>query len=361
MAEQTLILKKTKKLKKLFSAMANAIVETLKSLIDQPLSITSGALELTDGETITSNLSGHAVVVRGALDKDFAGSTLRFLFDAKDATAVASFMMMTPSDVIDEKRKAGTLEGEDMEAFGEVGNVLCSGVDGILRDSIGSTIGLRVQDHGLVKPGLDSDGFLGEEQFLAFTYKFKVGSYPETDTKILVDLETAETWNGGPILDEEVSDHQTPAEAQKPITDEGEEPESLDSIPAHEIRGKMACYVIDNLLLETIRKSCRRVGLELDRHTVSEVPNPSAHKGDVVLLDIPIGEEKRFEYCKRMKEFGSEIKVAVLIHHPSKKRILQGFMAKADIILGWPVDEGVLSAKLNSLLAEPVPDETDDE
>lgn len=361
MAEQTLTSKETKKLKKLFSAMANAIVETLKPLIDKPLSITTGSLTITDSEEIIAALSGQAVVVRGDLDKEFSGKTLRFLFDAKDATAMASFMMMTPKEVINEKRKAGTLDGEDMEAFGEIGNVLCSGVDEILRDTMGSKIGLRVKDHGLIKPGLDSDGFLGDEQHVAFTYQLKVGDYPGTDTMILIDLESAESWNGAPILHEASSESAEQSSQKKSPFEAGGDGDSLEDIPARDIRGKMACYLSDNLILDTIRKCCRRVGLELDRHANSEVPNPAAHKGDVVLLDIPIGEEKRFEYCKRMKEFGSEVKVAVLIHHPSKKRILQGFMTKADIILGWPVDEGVLSAKLSSLLEEPQAGEDDDE
>jgi len=352
MVELTLNPGRTKQLSRLCSAMANAVVESLKSLVEQPLAITQGSFELVGSDRITADLPGQAIVVRGDLDKDYAGRTLRFLLDARDATALAGFMMMNSEEDIAKKRTAGKIDAEDLEAFGDVGNVLCAGVDGILRESLGPVIGLKLRDHGVVDAEGDPGELLGVEQFLVFSFGFKVGGFDEGRTMILMDLESAEAWNGGSLLDD---GH--PPEEGDPVGADGEE--NLEDIPAAEIRGKLACYLCDKSLVDTLRKSCRRVGLELDRHPTCEVPNPAAHKNDVVVLDIPIGEERRFEWCKRIKQYDSGVKVVVLIHHPSKKRVLQGFMTKADIILGWPITEPVLSDKLNQLLDPPQSDDAD--
>ncbi|MHC5064182.1 MAG: hypothetical protein ACYTG5_09430 [Planctomycetota bacterium] len=352
MAELTFTPGKTKQLSKLCSAMTNAIVESLKSLVDQPLALTQGSLEVTSAEQITSSITKQSIVVRADLDKDYEGRTLRFVFAGQEATALAGFMMMSSEEDIQEKRKPGQVDAEDLEAFGDVSNVLCAGVDGVLRENFGSTVGLKLHDHGLIDPSADPDALLGSEQFLAFTYGFKVGGFEESQAMILMDLESAEAWNEGSLFDDGTDDHAAGDTANDDLP-------SLEDIPSREIRGKLACYLCDTSLIETLRMSCRRVGLELDRHPTCEVPNPAAHKKDVVLMDVPIGEERRFEWCKRIKQYDPGVMVVVLIHHPSKKRVLQGFMTKADIILGWPVDETVLSAKLNQLLDPPQSDDAD--
>ena len=79
-------------------------------------------------------------------------------------------------------------------------------------------------------------------------------------------------------------------------------------------------------------------------------------RDQILLLDIPAGEDRQFDWCKRIKDFGANTKVVLLLHHPSRSRVTQAFLAKADAILGLPCDEPKLSQKLASVLeaAEPV-------
>ena len=99
-----------------------------------------------------------------------------------------------------------------------------------------------------------------------------------------------------------------------------------------------------------LRRSCRRVGFELRRHGRGEIPNPAAHRNEVVMIDVPPGEERRFDWCRRLKEISSTTKVVLLLHHPSRQRVTQAFLSKADAILGYPCDEPQLSQKLAALL-----------
>ena len=79
----------------------------------------------------------------------------------------------------------------------------------------------------------------------------------------------------------------------------------------------------------------------------------------IVLIDVPPGEERRFEWCKRVKELSDTTKVALLLHHPSRQRVTQAFLSRADIILGFPCEEQQLSAKLRQVMA-PAPSASDD-
>ena len=69
-----------------------------------------------------------------------------------------------------------------------------------------------------------------------------------------------------------------------------------------------------------------------------------------MLIEIPLGEDKRFEWAKRIKLHQPEIPVVLLIHEPSRARVVQGFMTKSDVIVAWPSREEHLIAKVAPLL-----------
>src|SRR3990172_4160395 len=105
-----------KELKKLFAMMTSAISETLGSLVGRALVLKPGEVEVLDNEALLASLSRPCVVARGALSKDFAGKTLYAMFEVQDAVAMAGMLMMTPDDVIEQRRTKNTFEGEDHEA-----------------------------------------------------------------------------------------------------------------------------------------------------------------------------------------------------------------------------------------------------
>lgn len=176
MAGSTLKQGTGKELRRLFAMLTSAIGETLGSLVGRELVIRPGEVEVLDSESLVGALQKTCAVARGALDKGFAGKTLYTVFEAPDAVAMAGMLMMTPDDVIQQRRAKGNIEGEDAEAFGELGNVLCSGMGNVLREALGN-IDIRLQDHGVIKPGLDKDGMLPGGAIVALTFKLKVGDF----------------------------------------------------------------------------------------------------------------------------------------------------------------------------------------
>jgi len=349
-----------KELKRLFAMLTSAIGETLGSLVGRELVVRPLEIELIDADGLLARLERPCAVARGALDKAYAGKQLAALFELPDAISMSGMLMMTPEEVIGQRRTNGTLEGEDAEAFAELGNVLYSGFGNVLREQVPNA-DVRMQDHGVVKPGLDQHRLLGDGALLVAPFKLKVADYPDSTGLLILDLATAEAWNKAP-LEAQGAAAPVVADAAAPPAAGGTtrpDDDGLESIPAAPVRGRLAAFVMQTEVFRVLRRSCRRVGLELRRHGRGEIPNPAAHRGEIVLIDVPATEDRRFDWCRRVKEFGQDTKVILLLHHPSRTMVTQAFVSKADGILGFPCEEPQLSSKLASLLADlPEPDLT---
>jgi CheY-like chemotaxis protein len=333
-------------LKALLEPVVDVIGETLSSLVGREIKVQRTELLVQDPESLRMSLPRESAVARGAMDKDYEGKSLLTILEVPDAISMAGLLMMTPEDVIIERRKSKALDGEDVEAFGELGNVLYSGIANILREKV-ENFDLRMQDQGNVQPGADKDGILGTERLVTFGFQLKVGEFPESTGLIAVDLETAAKWNKGPLeLDGEGSDPEADLSVLR------NEDEGLDNIPEAPIRGILATFIEQGDIHRMLRRSCRRVGLELHRHGRGEVPNPASHHNQIVVLDVPATEERRFDWCRRIKELSPTTKVVLLIHHASRHRVTQAFLAHADAILGFPCDEAQLSQKLEQITPE---------
>ncbi|MFO1076834.1 MAG: hypothetical protein U1E73_03810 [Planctomycetota bacterium] len=346
-----------KELTKLMAMFASAASETLGSLVNRPLVIRPRETTLLDNEALIANLPRNYVVARGAFDKDFADRSMCVMFAVQDAVAMAGLLMMTPDEVIEGRRATGTIDGEDAEAFGELGNVLFSGIGNVLREQV-PNIDVRLQRHGQVKPGLDTDSLLMEGPIVACACAMQVGSYPETLVYMVTDAATAEAWNKAPLESVGAAPAAGAPAAPKPAGTGRIEDEAFEAIPAAPLRGALAVFATHPELFRQLRLSCRRVGLDLRRHGRNEIPNPAAHRNEIVLIDIPTTDERQFEWCKRIKDFAPETKVALVLHHPSRPRVTQAFLAKADAIIGFPCEEAHLSQKLAALLESPTPNET---
>lgn len=342
-------------LKPLLEACVWSVRETLSSLVGRKIEVAPLGLTATTPDDIVASLRNQVAIVRGALDKDYAGKVVRFMCDAGEATTLAGAMMMTPDEVIIERRKTGLLQGEDLEAFAEVANVLCSAIDTVLRQRLGGSVGARLQDHATLAPGAVDTSVLGETEFFQIAFSLEVEKFQATTACILIDKETGEKWNGGPIqlATPNIASADKPGEkslapsAASAIDSEGE-----DNAPPAPIRGHLAAFLVDANTATVLRKTCRRVGLEVDRRPRSEVPNPALHKQHIVLIEVPPTDERRFDWCRRIKTFHPQTKVVLLLTVPSRTHVLHAARVGADAVLGHPLNSGHLAIKLNMLIEQ---------
>src|SRR5690349_19361617 len=128
-----------KELKRLCTALATGMRDTLASLTSKKVMITVGGMEVAGLEHLLASLEKPHAVVRGALDKEYAGKSLCTLFEVQDAAAMAGLLLMAPAETIEKRRARLLLESEDVEAFREVGNLLCAGYDGVLQKALPGT------------------------------------------------------------------------------------------------------------------------------------------------------------------------------------------------------------------------------
>jgi hypothetical protein len=338
----------SKELRRLIGLLTASIGETLGSLVNRPITLRAVEPELTTAAAYVASLPRACAFARGALDKAFAGRTMSTLIEVPDALALAGLLLLMQEDVINQRRAEGVLAAEDADAIKELGNVLYSGIGNVLRDRVGNA-DVRHQDHGVVEPDGDPAA-LGAGDLVVCGFRLKVGEYPETHGAITLDPATAEAWNKGP-LEVALEPAAAVAGAAGPGAPRGED-DGLDSIPEAPLRGTLAAFVQHGDAFQIVKLACRRVGLDLRRHGRGEIPNPAAHKNEVVLLDVMPGEERRFDWCRRIKVMSDSTRVVVLLHHPSRQRVTQAFLSRADAILGFPCEEQHLSQKLTSLLAE---------
>jgi CheY-like chemotaxis protein len=308
------------RLRSLLQDIAASIAAGVHALIDRKVECREGQLQRTSLDALASELPVPSVLVRGT-------PAVRFVIDAATAITMAACMRMESAQTVDRKRAAATLTNEDLESFGDVATGMCSAAHSALRKALDDQGELRLEETRAVDPDSGWREHLEDGPFLCYRVPIRIEEGPESALHIIVDVETATLWNGAPL----------------------DGPEEIRQAP---IRGKLAAYLVDPEVLEVVKKACRRVGLELVRHPSTAIPNPAAHKGELVLMDVPTGEERRFSWCKRLADHPAKVETILIVHHPSRNRIVQAFTANAEAILGWPITEAELSAKITAVLDE---------
>ncbi len=323
--------KSDSRLTDLMAAALKAIEESIRSLVDKDVTFTADRPNLINEEGLGDLLGGRWARLHGEFDKDFEG-TVHILFEWKTALTFSGFIRMNPEEVVASTRDLGEWKNEDDEAFGEVGNILFSALDEALRGGLDKKINIR--SSGMEKYEEGVSGFLGEDPHIGYPFRVKIADFPEEPGYIFMPLDTAEAMNGQPIR----------------FHGEDDDLEDLEDIEEAPIRGEMSIYAQEPAVLKALRKCCRRIGLVFDRRPKGEVPNPAAHEGKVVFLELGPGQEKRLEWCLRLKESGRNITVAILLLEPTKRGVVLAFKAMADVILGWPTKERSISGKLAEAL-----------
>jgi hypothetical protein len=329
-------------LRQMLDRLLAAAGETLASLIARDLVAQPTELLLTDAGAVLADLQRPNVVVRAAFTGEPAGRVLCLLLEAREAAALAGLLLMTPEDVIQQRRANDALEGDDVAAFGEIASVLCSTVGAVLRDAAADSE-LQLQGVVHVVPQQARPDTLPDGPLVACRLRLRVHNYPDSVAHVLIERATADAWNQAPV-------DPTAAADDEDARDAGRGEDDLDDIPAAPVRGVLNAYLASSEAVAVLRRCSRRVGLDLRRHNRAEVPNPAAHRGEIVLMDVPAGQYRQFDWCRRVKEFSAATKVVLLLHHPSRARVTHAFLSNADVILGLPVAEEQMSQKLKALL-----------
>lgn len=311
-----------------------AIATNIQSLVDKDVTLTPVAPTIINNELLQQQLNEKFTHLHGNLEKDYEGR-ISILFSWPASITLSSLLRMIPEEVVGQARKAGTWTEEDDEAFGEVGNILFSALDETLRGTVKGKVNIRLGGFEKLDFLSEEPDILPEDTYLSYAFTCQVGEYPEDQGYLLIPLDAGEKFNGSAI------GFHSPG---------GEEDDDDEFFEDAEIQGHLSVYGNQGDVLKTLRTACRRVGLVFDKRPKSEVPNPAAHREHVVVLEIGRGQEKRFDWCRRLKAANENIKVIILLLQPTKLGVVLAYKAQADAILGWPAREKEISSKLASFM-----------
>lgn len=320
--------------------IVSAIAETLSMVANRPVAAALGEeLLCLDIEGWLWLLSRNNAVIRATIGEGESRPPLLLVLDVAEAVTLAAALMEAPEEVVGEHRK-GDLKEWHLKPFGEVAAILCSGIDNVLRERLGPHVSVHFEEIGTIRPGFDRHSILGHGEKAVYDYSIAIGDYPASEAYLIIDPATAREWNGGRAVFREQEAH-IPAAAAA-------DPEAF--IPQAPIRGHLTAFLTSQEMVNAIRRAGRRLGLEINRRPATEIPNPAALRGELVVIEVPIGEEKRFDWAKRIKQHHAEIPVALLLHEPSRARVIKGLLAKVDTMIGCPVKDGELHEKLEPLI-----------
>ena len=308
-----------------------ALLETTNAaLIESLLTQTGVELRATDGEIVClqpsdvlERVDGEITIARAALGGEFDGRSLRVILASRETATIAGHVQSLDDAEIETNREAGKLEGGSLAEFEGIACTLFEALASKLGGSLDAECSVAPDGHGTLALDGEPEGWLGTDELVAYRTKFQIGDAPTSEMWLCIDRATAEAWNGAPF-------------------DSGSnEPEPIPT------RGTISCYLADAEPYNLVRRACRRSGLDTDHRPSSEVPNPAAYRGKLVLIDIPVRSDRRFDWCRRLKDYDPTCRVVLMLRQPSRQRVVQGFLARADVIVGWPLEEEELTAKLN--------------
>ncbi|PIE22919.1 MAG: hypothetical protein CSA62_10100 [Planctomycetota bacterium] len=319
-----------KTLHKVVQTALDMVATNLHSLMERPLVIESTSSSIMSSEQISQAIQGKFIHLHGQFDKEMAG-TVRIFSPLADSLAFAGYLRMLPDEVVGQNCKAGEWSDDDDEAMKEVGNVLFSALDEVFSGATTKNSNIRIDNIEPVEFKLKSEPMdIEPETYVVSEFSCKVADFDANQAWLLIPLEAAEELNGTPLEF---------AEASCGTID--------DDIEDAPVRGELVAYLNDVNIQRTVRRACRRSGLSFNKRPRNEVPNPAAHNGKIVLLEIDADSGKRFDWCKRLKISNQEVHVVILLLRPNKLMVATAFKAKADCIVGWPIEETLLAEKLS--------------
>ncbi|MCB9892404.1 MAG: hypothetical protein H6832_04255 [Planctomycetes bacterium] len=251
------------------------------------------------------------------------------------AIALTQVYRGTKADDVAQKREALSWTSDDDTTFEELAVLLTASVQEALQSVFGSGVEAELDGQEILDGALSSLEDKGPYYAIPFSF---LADDRLVDTALLtLPLAEAEKIEGGPIN-----------------FDDPDEDEYFDDFEPAEIRGAMAAFVHDPDLVRTLRRACRRVGLTFDKRPKSEVPNPAFFADMIVVLEIGLGQERRYEWCRRLKRAPNTYLV-LLVHEPTRAAAARAFRSGADAMLNAKSREREISDKLERFASHLAP------
>lgn len=325
--------------------LAPTIAKVVQLLGDNLSALSAGNLRLQSLRPVQANLevmeslvgTGRVATMRCSLNGPETG-LLQLTWPLEAAIALADGYRSLGAGEVRKARKALDWTAEHESTFEELAVLMTASIQEAVQSTLGAEYEVELMGQELV----DSLHATEDADEAAYALPFTLRAYdlPPDKVTLSLPLAVAEAIAGSAI-----------------DFDDPEDDEYFEDFEPAEIRGDLAAYIETPDSLRCLRRACRRVGLLCNKRPKSEVPNPACYSKTLIVIEIGLGQARRYEWCRRLKRSAPETHVLLLIHKPTKLAVARAFGAGADAILGCPATERELSTKLGKLLQKLYPDD----
>ena len=329
-------------LERIVSAGLDEVAGKLAELTGHRIELSLQRPQLTNSEQFGRLCaSGGLVVFGGALSGDFEGG-VHFVAPMRSAIPLAGFLRELDEDAIAAQRDQESWSADDDKAIESAAQALFATLDDALKKSVADEVGCSFESVASFASAAElGDEQLGNEAFFAYPVFATVDPFGPQAAFLLLPHTACDKLNDKPLAFGDDEDYE----------------EDFEPAP---ITGTLCAYVSDVQALRKIRTSCLRVGLKLERRPKAEVPNPAAYSDQYVLIEIPPGQDRRFEWCRRLKELCPGVHVLILLVRATRFAVARAFQANADAVLPSPPSERALSQRLDALMNPPEAEDGDE-
>jgi hypothetical protein len=317
-------------------AIDEAGATALGALAGRSVRIERGELLIRTGDELLAHIVQPLLLLRHRIVG--ARGEIGYLLGRREAI---TFACVGETGIGDEellrRRLSARLEPGDLDGLEDVAWLLAERGDRVMRRLTGGRCGLAFEAIDALTPETCARLLPATREHAVMRLRMLLEQIPPTDFVAVADPKACD------LLDAE-----QPADELAPARDEEPGPAEPRAEP-----GGIALhtFLLDDPSVEAARRCSQRLGLDLRRHPGHTAPNPSTIRDGIVLIDVPPGFDQRFDWSRRIKDARPGIAVAILVHHPTRSRVLRAFEARADIVLGWPTDPLELAIRLRKLVA----------
>ena len=321
-------------IQEVIEAALGSMEENFVALVDKPVLLKSRNSGSLPRDRIVAALNGEPTpCMVGTIGKGYEGKII-LLVNLADSITCACYLGMIPEDVTKHRRQEKSYGEEDMESFGEVGNILFSAVDEVFRAKLAKPVSFRLESAPLLQVGTNDEEFLTAEEYYAHNLEIKIGDFPAGDCLLIMPYELGESMNAGPLRALEPG-----AEPQEDFNEEL--PEGIE--------GELLVFAVQGSINKLARAAAEKLGMKVDIRPPGTVPNPSKLRGKFVLIEIPEDGEQYFQWCSRLKKTGDDTPVVAALDWPTKCNVLRAYKAGVDQILGLPAEPEDLARRLGRI------------
>lgn len=327
--------------------------------------------------TLTDSLAFSKAAYFGDLDDGVFVMTIEsreeypglfyLVFNLRDAILMSSLLLGIPAARIQEKRRLSIIEADDIDAFGEIGNMINGAINTTFQASLSGKAQLKQQTSTKYVPEIDPlspEEPLPDGDYLMFRAKLEMEGQEMHHLDVLIPLALGNLYDPPPEKPAEpeateVSDQADEAIGASAATPEAAGDAALRPAAAAGTAGEDMVVIFDDSEEERLqlRSALAFTGFKLVEGTLNADVKELFNQGNVrmVLIGSEDADDRELAVCIKINALRQDQPVPIVMcaHRWTRTAVLKALKYGARDIVIKPCDPDELAAKVKRLCRLP--------